>query len=344
MLARSLTTLPPPPGTPTTTFASKSSVADVPFSASVLTHSSCCYSPRDGGYCRHAHPHLPSIIERLSPSITASTRPPTMERVVRRWRAAMGLVLVAAAAAVGSSPGGGRVAAHSSCVHPLESTWSNACRIGGMNGSWKNCPGPCPRDPDRKNYKVETFRRGQWFPLVYYKNNHSGMLGCGRGRRRELMVAFASACLLGGRGGHFSPAMERERIPPFSDGLLRPATWLSCCCTLRSLSASSALVSDVLPRSAGGFMRLTLVPPHHRFHAWAHKRNAFRWSCWDHGMVNCPRRTSHECGTDNRGKRYQQWVEIPKVFPDGYVHSRQSWSLLARVVHVHGWRERGGPS
>ncbi|GAB0490233.1 hypothetical protein MMPV_001465 [Pyropia vietnamensis] len=97
-----------------------------------------------------------------------------MARVVRRWRAAVALAVVTAGAVVGSPPSGGGVAAHSSCLHPLESTWSNACRIGGMNGAWKNCPGPCPHDPDRKVYKVESFRRGQWFPLVYYKNNHSG--------------------------------------------------------------------------------------------------------------------------------------------------------------------------
>lgn len=102
-----------------------------------------------------------------------------MARVVRRWRAAVALVVLATAAAVvGSPPGGGGVVAHSSARSPLDRTWSNACRIGGMNGSWKNCPGPCPRDPDRKTYRVEEFRRGQWFPFVYYKNNHSGT-SCG---------------------------------------------------------------------------------------------------------------------------------------------------------------------
>lgn len=71
----------------------------------------------------------------------------------------------------------------------------------------------------------------------------------------------------------------------------------------------------------GGFMRMSLVPLRDRFNKWVHDRNAFRWSCWDHrpSLVNCPRRTSHDCGTDNGGKRYQQWVEIPKVFNDGYV-------------------------
>ncbi|KAK1865256.1 hypothetical protein I4F81_007790 [Pyropia yezoensis] len=171
-----------------------------------------------------------------------------MARVIRRWRAAVALAVATAAAVVGSPPGGGGVAAHSSCRSPLESTWSNSCRIGGINGAWKNCPGPCPRDPDRKNYRVEQFRRGQWIPFVYYKNNHSG-----------------------------------------------------------------------------GFLRLSLVPLHHRFNAWAHKRNAFRWSCWDHGMVNCPQRNSHECGTDRNGKRYQQWVEIPKVFPDGEYYLSYLW-------------------
>lgn len=97
-----------------------------------------------------------------------------MARVIRRWRAAVALAVATAAAVVGSPPGGGGVAAHSSCRSPLESTWSNSCRIGGINGAWKNCPGPCPRDPDRKNYRVEQFRRGQWIPFVYYKNNHSG--------------------------------------------------------------------------------------------------------------------------------------------------------------------------
>lgn len=103
-----------------------------------------------------------------------------MARVGRRLRTTIALVVAAAAAAaVGSPPGGGGAAAHSSTIRPLESTWSNACRVGGINGAWKNCPGPCPRDPDRKSYRVEEFRRGQWFPLIYYKNNHSGTLAGG---------------------------------------------------------------------------------------------------------------------------------------------------------------------
>lgn len=195
-----------------------------------------------------------------------------MARLGRRLRATIALVVAAAAVAVGSPPGGGGggVAAHSSTLRPLESTWSNACRVGGINGAWKNCPGPCPRDPDRKSYRVEEFRRGQWFPLIYYKNNHSG-----------------------------------------------------------------------------GFLRLTLVPLHHRFNAWVHKRNAFRWSCWDHGIVNCPQRNSHECGTDNQGKRYQQWVEIPKVFPDGEYYLGYSW--MGGSFHQGDYyscakiRIRGGP-
>eukprot|EP00168_Porphyra_purpurea_P003714 TRINITY_DN14328_c0_g1_i1.p1 TRINITY_DN14328_c0_g1~~TRINITY_DN14328_c0_g1_i1.p1 ORF type:complete len:261 (-),score=27.05 TRINITY_DN14328_c0_g1_i1:35-817(-) len=67
----------------------------------------------------------------------------------------------------------------------------------------------------------------------------------------------------------------------------------------------------------GGFLRLTLVPVKHRYHAWAHARNAFRWSCWSAGEVNCPKRTGFECGNDSRGRRYQQWVTIPPVFQDG---------------------------
>lgn len=88
--------------------------------------------------------------------------------------AALLLLVAAAASAVPA-----RVDAHSSCVEPLEYTWSNACRRGGVNGNVKWCPGPCPRDPVRKNYKPRTYRRGQWFKFVYYKNNHRGML---RGR------------------------------------------------------------------------------------------------------------------------------------------------------------------
>lgn len=100
-----------------------------------------------------------------------------------RLRAAIpaALLLVAAAAAAVVPKA---VHAHSSCVEPLEYTWSNACRRGGINGNVKWCPGPCPRDPVRKNYKPRTYRRGQWFKFVYYKNNHRGTL-----RRR---LSFAS--------------------------------------------------------------------------------------------------------------------------------------------------------
>jgi len=64
-------------------------------------------------------------------------------------------------------------------------------------------------------------------------------------------------------------------------------------------------------------MRLTLVPTKHRYNHDVHHRNAFRWSCWDHGEVPCPNRSPSECGNDNLGRRYQQWVKIPPVFPDG---------------------------
>lgn len=96
----------------------------------------------------------------------------------RPWRAAAALVLTVAAAAGTSSPLTG-VAAHSSVIEPLDRTWSNSCRIGGINGAGKWCPGPCPRDPERKNYQVRTYRRGQSMKLIYYRNNHSGMKrGC----------------------------------------------------------------------------------------------------------------------------------------------------------------------
>lgn len=100
-----------------------------------------------------------------------------------------------------------------------------------------------------------------------------------------------------------------------------PAAWPRpvCCVRPPPPRLPRFKIWTCVPLRVGGFLRLTLVPLHHRFNAWVHKRNAFRWSCWDHGIVNCPQRNSHECGTDNQGKRYQQWVEIPKVFPDGYV-------------------------
>lgn len=165
-----------------------------------------------------------------------------------RLRAAIlaAVLLVAAAAAVTVVPKA--VHAHSSSVEPLEYTWSNACRRGGINGNIKWCPGPCPRDPVRKNYKPRTYRRGQWFKFVYYKNNHRG-----------------------------------------------------------------------------GMFRLSLVPLKRRFSSWAHDKNAFLYSCWDAGMVNCPSRSSHACGTDQRGKRYQQWVRLPTVFPDGDYYLGYTW-------------------
>lgn len=90
---------------------------------------------------------------------------------LRRAIPAVLLLVVTSACAVRTA-----VDAHSSCVEPLEYTWSNACRRGGINGNVKWCPGPCPRDTVRKNYHVKTYRRGQWFKFVYYKNNHKGTL------------------------------------------------------------------------------------------------------------------------------------------------------------------------
>lgn len=94
------------------------------------------------------------------------------------------LLLVVAAVSGAHTP----VDAHSSSIVPLEYTWSNACRRGGINGNVKWCPGPCPRDTVRKNYKITTYRRGQWFKFVYYRNNHSGTLpaGCATLSRRTL--------------------------------------------------------------------------------------------------------------------------------------------------------------
>lgn len=71
--------------------------------------------------------------------------------------------------------------------------------------------------------------------------------------------------------------------------------------------------------------RLSLVPLKRRFSSWAHDKNAFLYSCWDAGMVNCPSRSSHACGTDQRGKRYQQWVRLPTVFPDGDYYLGYTW-------------------
>ncbi|OSX69554.1 hypothetical protein BU14_1399s0002, partial [Porphyra umbilicalis] len=89
----------------------------------------------------------------------------------RHWGAPAVAVVLVVAAALTANAG---VDAHSSCINPLEYTWSNACRRGGVNGNIKWCSGPCPRDPVRKNYHIQTYRRGQWFPFDYYRNNHSG--------------------------------------------------------------------------------------------------------------------------------------------------------------------------
>eukprot|EP00168_Porphyra_purpurea_P009200 TRINITY_DN221_c0_g1_i7.p1 TRINITY_DN221_c0_g1~~TRINITY_DN221_c0_g1_i7.p1 ORF type:complete len:319 (-),score=3.96 TRINITY_DN221_c0_g1_i7:419-1375(-) len=88
-----------------------------------------------------------------------------------RWGSPAVALLLLIAAALAANSG---VDAHSSCIFPLEYTWANACRRGGINGAIKWCNGPCPRDPVRKNYKIESFRRGQWFPFDYYRNNHNG--------------------------------------------------------------------------------------------------------------------------------------------------------------------------
>jgi len=76
----------------------------------------------------------------------------------RHWGAPAVAVVLVVAAALTANAG---VDAHSSCINPLEYTWSNACRRGGVNGNIKWCSGPCPRDPVRKNYHIQTYRRGQ---------------------------------------------------------------------------------------------------------------------------------------------------------------------------------------
>jgi len=67
-----------------------------------------------------------------------------------------------------------RVSSHSALIDPLNRDWDESCRIGGRPPFWKNCHGPCSRQPLRHYYHVKEFRRSQNIPVVYYKNNHKG--------------------------------------------------------------------------------------------------------------------------------------------------------------------------
>jgi len=67
-----------------------------------------------------------------------------------------------------------RVSSHSALIDPLNRDFDESCRIGGRAPYWKNCQGPCSREPLRRYYQVKEFRRGQNIPVVYYKNNHKG--------------------------------------------------------------------------------------------------------------------------------------------------------------------------
>lgn len=143
-----------------------------------------------------------------------------------RRRAILAVLLLVAAAVSGAHT---PVDAHSSSLVPLEYTWSNACRRGGINGNVKWCPGPCPRDTVRKNYKITTYRRGQWFKFVYYRNNHSGTLlaGCATLSRRSLCPTRLSPSVARvGRGAVLTGIRCRaDLLPSFLPAICLPLSW-----------------------------------------------------------------------------------------------------------------------
>lgn len=65
----------------------------------------------------------------------------------------------------------------------------------------------------------------------------------------------------------------------------------------------------------GGFVRFSLVPLSQMTdHRW-HEYTAFHYGCFEAYRYSCS--GSVACGNDNKGKGYYQYVEIPRVFPDG---------------------------
>jgi hypothetical protein len=72
-----------------------------------------------------------------------------------------------------------------------------------------------------------------------------------------------------------------------------------------------------------GFVRFTLVPKSKRMDKGVHDMFAFHYACWEAGEIGCA--TPDECGTDQKGLRYQTEVEIPRVFPDGEYILGWSW-------------------
>lgn len=70
----------------------------------------------------------------------------------------------------------------------------------------------------------------------------------------------------------------------------------------------------------GGFYRRSLVPVKHMFDADWHEKTAFNWGCWSQGLYHCG--FEKECGTDLRGRGYENIMQVPDVLPDGdYVFS-----------------------
>lgn len=134
-------------------------------------HLSAASLPRDGHRRRHSLALAYPADLFLASSVPS--RPPLAPVImVSRLRLSW---VVAVLTLVVSCITTAHVAAHTSLVKPLEETYDNACRIGGINRhKGVNCPGPCPTKRRRRNYRIETFRRGQRTPVEYLRNNHKG--------------------------------------------------------------------------------------------------------------------------------------------------------------------------
>ncbi len=65
----------------------------------------------------------------------------------------------------------------------------------------------------------------------------------------------------------------------------------------------------------GGFYRRSPVPVKHMFDPAWHAKTAFDYGCWSQGVYKCGH--AFDCGTDKDGYAYSNYMEIPRVFPDG---------------------------
>lgn len=266
-----------------------------------------------------------------------------------RSAAAVAALFVAAVAA--AAAGGRRVAAHSHLDTPRPMTTKHACRMGGS--PHMNCPGPCPTEPSVSWASQATYKRGERYTVKWARNNHEGMdrrgEGRGRGKGRgaaegwgERGCADSGSALRWNQGtkagnvwtGSIAGAgdWEARRLGTWrgQEGSVRrerrqltaPPVSVWCGALPAHFLPASNRIDAALPRTAGGFTRLTLVPKDQWTSKAAHAERAFWYSCWTAGRESCPASDKDQggggrCYDDQDGSRFGTLMTVPRIVPDG---------------------------